>query len=243
MMSERFLWDRFLFRIRVSGMIPEGGTILDVGTGQNTTICEMFGDKWEVTPSDINVGDWNSHIPDIIRLDAESLASKFQLKWDAVVLSELLEHVGNPMGVMQQCYEALKWGGLLVVSTPFLYRIHEFDSVDPETAEPGLKDYWRFTPSGMALLFDRTFFDDYWVGRLVTGDKTTFPEWQCPVGIVAWATKRNIEKDGEMFSHPFQTPENAWNPELPPDWREQQTRMAQKYERRIADAGKQVEPV
>ena len=244
MMSERFLWDRFLFQIRESGMIPEGGTILDVGTGINTTTLEMFGDRWNVTPSDVNVGEWNDHIPGMIELDvmklSEQLAGKPQ--YDALILSEVLEHVTDFDSAMYQACGALKPGGLLIVSVPFMYRIHEYGGDDTETSEPGLKDYWRFTPNGIAELFKRQKggFHEFWVGRLVREDKKTFPEFYCPEGVVAWGRKRTLEQSTlEHGLWQTQHLEDGWNPPLPPDWREQQKRMAEEYERRIADGGEQ----
>lgn len=247
MMSERWLWDRFLFQIRVSGLIPEGGTILDVGTGLNTTVLEMFGDKWHVTPSDINVGEWNSHIPGMIELDVMKMSHQLgNLNpdgYDAVVLSEVLEHVTDPDAAMYQSWFVLKPGGILVVSAPFMYRIHEYGGDDTETSEPGLKDYWRFTPNGLRQLFIRQAFTECWVGRLVREDKQTFPEYYCPEGVVGWGTK---VQDGILFNardSQIQHEERDFLTKLPPDWRERQTRMAEEYERRIADAGKEVEPV
>lgn len=229
-MAERLLWDRFLFQMRESGMIPQGGDILDVGTGTNTTILEMFGDRWNVTPSDINVGEWNSHIPGMVKVDASRMTQEESIagqKWDAVILSEVLEHVLEPLEVLREAAGILKPGGIVIVSVPFMYRIHEYGDLDPETVEPGLRDYWRFTPSGMAFLMSKAYLNPFWVGRLVRGDKTTFPEFYCPEGIVAWGRLRNILIDGTDAAEKI--PENDFAPEIPDNWREIQKAMAQKW--------------
>ena len=228
MMKERLLWDRFLFQMRESGLIPEGGNILDVGTGTNTTMLEMFGDRWNVTPSDVNVGEWNSHIPGIVKVDAnkmnveESIAGQ---KWDAVIISEVLEHVRHPLEVLKSARRILRGGGILIVTVPFMYRIHEYGDLDPETVEPGLRDYWRFTPSGMVYLMQSSTWKQFWVGRLVRGDIKTFPEFYCPEGIVAWG---KVHCDGEYLTSE-QIPEADFNPEIPENWREIQTAMARKW--------------
>ena len=242
MMSERWLWDRFLFQIRESGLIPEGGKILDVGTGSNTTILEMFDDKWDVTPSDVNVGDWNSHIPGMIELNVMDIAVHYNQDWDCIMMSEVLEHIPptDIDGVLGRVHWCLKPGGILVISTPFMYRIHEYGDDDPETVEPSLKDYGRITPSGMEWYLARSAFIERWVGRLVKDDVKTFPAFYCPEGVVAWAKKAG---DGEEKLMKLGWAEDGWNPELPTDWREQQTRMAEEYERRIADAREAMEPV
>lgn len=238
MMSERFLWDRYLMQVRESGLIPDGGKILDVGTGMNTTVLEIFGDRWEVTPSDVNVGDWNSHIPGMIQLNAERLSDDFYDEWDAVIMSEILEHLKRPEKALDEAWKVLKPGGVLIVTVPFMYRIHEYGNLDPETTEPGLKDYWRITPSGMIEYLIRTSFAEFWVGRLVKDDIKTFPQWYCPEGIVAWARKGTQN----LFSQVIHL-EDSWSPELPEDWRDRQVRLAEEYERRVASAGERVEPV
>jgi len=231
MMKERLLWDRFLCRIRESGLIKDAAKILDVGTGINTTILEMFGDRWDVTPSDVNVGEWNSHIPGMIEMDANRLSEGHYERWDVIILSEVLEHVVYPPRVLKEAFDALRPDGLLVISTPFMYRIHEYGNHDPETSEPGLKDYWRFTPSGMELLLRQRAFEAIWVGRLVDGDKRTFPEWECPSGVVAWAKKGPI-----TTMSPAVIPEDEWKVNIPDNWRKLQTEMAEAYARSIEDA-------
>ena len=226
MMAERWLWDRYLFQIRESGLIPEGGNILDIGTGTNTTTLEMFGDKWNVTPSDINVGDWNAHIPGMVKVDAsrmsveDSIAGK---KWDAVIISEVLEHVLEPLFVLRSARRILRGDGIVVVTVPFMYRIHEYGNLDPETVEPGLLDYWRITPSGMKHFMKLSTFKKYWVGRLVHGDKKTFPEFYCPAGVVAWGIKHC---DGDYLTQE-EVPEEEFNPSIPDNWRQIQTTMAE----------------
>jgi SAM-dependent methyltransferase len=234
MMSERWLWDRFLYQIRVSGMIPEGGKILDVGTGINTTTLEMFGDKWDVTPSDVNVGEWNSHIPGMMPVDVREIGQQFDADWDVIILSEVLEHIPFPehMGVLEGILYALKPEGLLILSVPFM------------STEPGLKDYGRLTPNGLIDYFNRTQFIEFWVGSLVKNDAKTFPEKDCPEGVVAWAKKQKANAPG-MFQ--TQILEDGWNPSVPVDWRERQQYMARKYteqiERKEEEIGREVESV
>ena len=224
MMAERLLWDRYLFQIRVSGLISDGGKILDIGTGMNTTILEMFGDNFAVTSSDINVGKWNAHIPDMIEVDAMNIdqSDAANSKWDAVILSEVLEHVLEPKRVLSQARNILAPDGVVIITMPFWYRIHEYGDLDPETVEPGLRDYWRITPHGMEHLLREASYDHFWVGRLVAGDKRTFPEFYCPSGVVAWAKSTGSKKI-------VLVPEHDWNPPLPEDWRQHQIAMAKRW--------------
>lgn len=52
-----------------------------------------------------------------------------------------LEHVCNIISAGRQMYRVIKPGGVLVLSTPFDFMIHDF---------PG--DYWRFTPQALSYL-------------------------------------------------------------------------------------------
>jgi len=64
-------------------------------------------------------------------------------QYDVVICEQVLEHVVDPVRAVAKLADMLKPHGLLVVSTPFLIRLHYL---------PG--DYWRFTPDGMRLLLE-----------------------------------------------------------------------------------------
>lgn len=228
MMDARLFLDKFLFQVRLSGMIREGGTILDVGSGMNTTMIEMFGDKWKVTPSDINVGEWNSKIKGMWVVDAENMSHgrAGHRQWDAVILSELLEHLKEPVKALKESYAILAPGGHVIISAPFLYRIHEYGPDDLDTVEPALKDYWRFTPNGLAYLIEQAGFASYWVGRLL---KENEMEWM-PSSVVGWAQKMPGQASVRLD-------EAAWDPALPENWREIQIALAEAYEEETNSAG------
>jgi SAM-dependent methyltransferase len=61
--------------------------------------------------------------------------------FDAVFLLEVLEHVATPDLAISEIYRVLAPGGVLVLSTPFLFEIHEAPH-----------DYFRFTEHGLRLL-------------------------------------------------------------------------------------------
>lgn len=78
---------------------------------------------------------------------------------DVVFCEQVLEHVPDPVRAVKNLYALLRPGGLLVVSVPFMVRIHN---------EPG--DYWRFSPQGLRELLSRQGFVvercDGWGSRL-----------------------------------------------------------------------------
>lgn len=61
--------------------------------------------------------------------------------YDTVLCSEVLEHVADPDVALAEIGRVLKPGGCLVLTTPFLGRLHD---------EP--QDYYRFTKHGLAAL-------------------------------------------------------------------------------------------
>jgi SAM-dependent methyltransferase len=61
--------------------------------------------------------------------------------YDVVICEQVLEHVEDPWAAMRNLAASAAPGGLVVVSTPFLLRIHR----TPE-------DFWRFTREGLRVL-------------------------------------------------------------------------------------------
>ena len=63
---------------------------------------------------------------------------------DVVFCEQVLEHVSDPAAAAATLRALARPGGHVVVSVPFLIRIHR---------EPA--DHWRFTPDGLRLLLER----------------------------------------------------------------------------------------
>ena len=64
--------------------------------------------------------------------------------FDGVLLTEVLEHCTDPPRALQEVRRVLKPGGLLLVTSPFLWPWHGI--------EGAYQDYWRFTHQGWQLL-------------------------------------------------------------------------------------------
>lgn len=67
-------------------------------------------------------------------------------KFDMVLLMNVLEHVENPFAIAEAADNLVAPGGRLFVTVPFFYPVHY---------NGYMKDYWRFTPSALRLLFPK----------------------------------------------------------------------------------------
>jgi SAM-dependent methyltransferase len=67
--------------------------------------------------------------------------------FDVVICEQVLEHVVDPAAAAANLRGLCNPGGQVIVSTPFLIKVHEL----PEYA---MYDYWRFTPRGLRLLLE-----------------------------------------------------------------------------------------
>jgi SAM-dependent methyltransferase len=68
-------------------------------------------------------------------------------RFDVVICEQVLEHVPDPWLAAEHLRELVRPGGHVIVSTPFLIRVHELPEYD-------LRDYWRFTPRGLRTLLE-----------------------------------------------------------------------------------------
>lgn len=82
---------------------------------------------------------------DLLAAPAQTLCDVY----DAVVCTEVLEHVKEPFKATKTIHKLLRPGGLLIGSTPFCWPDHRTSDYD---------DYWRFTEQGLGLLLAQ--FDD-----------------------------------------------------------------------------------
>jgi len=78
------------------------------------------------------------HNPDII---ADITTYKSEVRYDTIIITELLEHVSEPQQAVNNIHSLLKGGGKIIGSVPFIHSVH---------GAP--KDYYRFTESGLRHL-------------------------------------------------------------------------------------------
>jgi SAM-dependent methyltransferase len=97
-------------------------------------------------------------------------------RYDVVICEQVLEHVVDPWAAVANLRELCTPQGCVIVSTPFLIKIHELPQY-------GMVDYWRFTPRGLQALLERGGLQVDAVGRW--GNR------QCVVGnFNRWSARR-----------------------------------------------------
>lgn len=110
------------------------GVVLDIGGRDRGKFQKPKNkvDKWIF--ADIE----KKHNPDIV-LDVANMKQIKDKSVDVINAIELFEHVKNPKQGIEECSRVLKKGGMIIVSTPFLYPIH----ADPCDFQRWTKTKWE----------------------------------------------------------------------------------------------------
>jgi SAM-dependent methyltransferase len=115
---------------------------LDSIHSERLDVLEVSGDDW----SGRRFGSYTrSRYPEF-DVCAGPLALE---RWDVVIIEQVLEHVLEPERAIVNAYAMLRPGGWLVVTTPFLVRVHR-DATGYDCS--------RWTETGMAQLLTRSGF-------------------------------------------------------------------------------------
>lgn len=124
--------------------LSPGSRILDVGSG-DAPYRELFTDHKYLTIDMEGTPYQPEQPPDFLGpahdlpLDDGSL--------DAVLCTQVLEHVPNPAEVMLEFFRVLRPGGSLWLTTPLTWYLHELPH-----------DYYRYTPAGLEHLATQAGF-------------------------------------------------------------------------------------
>jgi SAM-dependent methyltransferase len=98
------------------GRVPAEGVILDLGSGQ-ARYRHLFGDRLVMLDVNLNpVTDIVSNLESPIPVRSSAVR--------AVLMNNLLEHLYKPDFAIAESYRVLEPGGTLLMTTPFLVKIH-----------------------------------------------------------------------------------------------------------------------
>jgi SAM-dependent methyltransferase len=113
--------------------------ILDIAPQIHEGAAAYFK-KASVETLDIDPNSGATYIADITKYNKFLQDESF----DIIVCTEVLEHTLDPFSVIQEIFRLLKPSGVLLLSTPFNFRIHG-----------PLPDCWRFTEHGLRELLKK----------------------------------------------------------------------------------------
>lgn len=68
---------------------------------------------------------------------------------DTVTSFQVMEHLPEPQHFLDECYRVLRPGGLLVITVPFMWQVHEAPH-----------DYFRYTRYGLEYLLQKSGFSE-----------------------------------------------------------------------------------
>lgn len=116
-------------------MVKQTDIILNIGSGG------IVSEKFSVLNNKlISIDVDPDRKPDIV-MDATKMNFKDN-SFDIVFMIEVLEHIPDPRKAINEIYRVLKPGGRVVLSTPFIFGIHDVPY-----------DYFRYTKYGLKVLF------------------------------------------------------------------------------------------
>lgn len=119
------------------GAVSAAAVVLNVGAGGRTAkVIEPVRARqgFQLISLDIDP----ARGPDIV---ADIITYAPQVRYDVIVMIEVLEHVRQPFDAVRNVHRLLKPGGRLVLSTPFLFPLHDRPM-----------DFFRYTRYGLEEL-------------------------------------------------------------------------------------------
>lgn len=125
--------------------LPPGSTVVDVGAG-DAPYRELFA------AHDYRTTDWGgTFYSPTTPVDIVAPAHDLPLEAgsvDAVVCTQVLEHLAEPVAALEEFRRVLRPSGLLVVTVPLTWYLHEVPH-----------DFYRYTPYGLRHVMEKAGFD------------------------------------------------------------------------------------
>jgi hypothetical protein len=126
------------FMKQAASSAQDGQTWLDIAPQDHNGVKPYLPVTVKLETLDINPKSGCDYICDLCGQIDQNLKDRY----DAIICTEVLDHVNNPFQAASNMLSMLKPGGRVYASTPFNFRIHG-----------PLPDCWRFTEHGLRQLF------------------------------------------------------------------------------------------
>ena len=126
----------------MAATVPAGARVLDAGAGEGRYRSDFVHTRYIGVDLAVGDADWDYH-------DLDVLSSLIELPFsdgtfEAVLCTQVLEHVTEPQQVLKEIRRALKPGGRLFLTAPQSWHQHQ---------KP--HDYYRYTSFGLRYLFEQ----------------------------------------------------------------------------------------
>jgi len=128
---------RALRRLSARLQVPENGRVLDYGCA-DVPYRDFFGPQVDFVAADL---PGNPHAT--VEIDADGRVPIADGSFDAVLSTQVLEHVDDPRLYLTECARVLRTGGRLLLSTHGIMVWH-----------PDPIDHWRWTCSGLRTVVE-----------------------------------------------------------------------------------------
>jgi SAM-dependent methyltransferase len=140
------------FLQRAARTLTPEHTILDVGSGL-APYRELFSHT-SYTTCDWDQSLYSPEVPPDIVAPADNIPVEDE-SFDAVLCTEVLEHVPAPWEVLSEFHRIIRPGGAVWITVPFTWPLHE---------QP--HDYYRYTEFGLRHLLEKAGFSQIDVAAL-----------------------------------------------------------------------------
>lgn len=146
----RHYLEQFVARAALS--LQPGVRVLDAGAGHSPYRQYFHHVTYDAVDLGVAYPDDNNRLAymcDLSRFPAQSQS------YEAIICTQVLEHVKDPLAVLAEFYRLLKPGGMLWVSAPLFFVEHQIPY-----------DYYRYTQYGLQYLFGEAGFAQVQVDQL-----------------------------------------------------------------------------
>jgi SAM-dependent methyltransferase len=123
------------------------GRLIDLGCGKVPLYLAYKNFVTEIVCADWESSRHNSSHIDVV-CDLNKPLPVAEQSFDTIILSDVLEHIAEPKILIHEMERILKPGGVVLLSVPFLYPIHEAPH-----------DYYRYTEFALRMLLKQARFE------------------------------------------------------------------------------------
>lgn len=132
---------------QAAASLPAGSRVLDAGAGECAYKPLFAHCRYQSVDLAVGESQWNyAHLDFVAPLHALPMADD---SYDAVLCTQVLEHVANPLDCLREMRRVLKSGGQLFMTVPMSHPEHQVPY-----------DYYRFTSYGLRLLCEQAGFGE-----------------------------------------------------------------------------------